>query len=274
MILVLDPGARTLVQDLGRPGLAHLGVGPSGAADTLALRRANGLAGNVAGAAVLEVLLGGLVLEALAPAVVAVAGADCGLPPVVSLRTGEVLRLGRPSDGLLTYLAVAGGFDVPRVLGSCSTDTLGRVGPPAVRAGDQVAVGRAVRWVDPLELAPRLVMPGAGPVVVRVHPGPRPEVFDDGLAELCRASWTVSASADRTGVRLDGPAVPRRTGEAEPEGLVLGAVQVPPDGRPIVMLADHPVTGGYPVVAVVHADDVRLVAQSRPGTALRFVPVR
>ena len=274
MILVLAPGARTLVQDLGRPGLAHLGVGPSGAADTLALRRANGLAGNVAGAAVLEVLLGGLVLEARDPAVVAVAGADCGLPPVVSLRTGEVLRLGRPSDGLLTYVAVAGGFDLPCVLGSRSTDTLGRVGPPAVQAGDQVAVGRAVRWVDPLELAPRLVMPGAGPVVVRVHPGPRPESFADGLAALCRASWTVSTSADRTGARLDGPALPRRTGEAEPEGLVLGAVQVPPHGRPIVLLADHPVTGGYPVVAVVHADDVRLVAQSRPGTVLRFVPVR
>lgn len=274
MILVRDPGARTLLQDLGRPGLAQLGVGPSGAADPLALRRANGLAGNAPGAAVLEVLLGGLVLSALAPAVVAVAGADCGLPPVVNVRSGEVLRLGRPSDGLLCYLAVTGGFDVPAVLGSRSTDTLGRVGPPPVRAGDLLPIGRAVRWVDPLELAPRLVMPGAGPVVVRVHPGPRPECFDDGLAALCRASWTVSASADRTGARLDGPALPRRTGEAEPEGLVLGAVQVPPHGRPIVMLADHPVTGGYPVVAVVHADDVRLVAQSRPGTVLRFVPVR
>lgn len=274
MILVLDPGARTLVQDLGRPGLAHLGVGPSGAADPLALCRANGLAGNVAGAAALEVLLGGLVLEALAPTVVAVAGADCSVPPVVSLRSGEVLRLGQPSDGLLTYLAVAGGFDVPGVLGSRSTDTLGRVGPPPVRTGDLLPIGRAVRWVDPLELAPRLVMPGAGPVVVRVHSGPRPECFDDGLAAVCRATWTVSASADRTGARLDGPALPRRTAEAEPEGLVLGAVQVPPHGRPIVLLADRPVTGGYPVVAVVHADDVRLVAQSRPGTVLRFVPVR
>ena len=274
MILILGPGARTLLQDLGRPGLAHLGVGPSGAADPLALRRANGLAGNAAGAAVLEVLLGGRVLEALAPAVVAVAGADCGLPPVVSLRGGDVLRLGRPSDGLLSYLAVAGGFEVPEVLGSRSTDTLGGVGPPPVRAGDLLPIGRAVRWVDPLELAPRLVMPGAGPVVVRVHPGPRPESFDDGLAALCRANWTVSASADRTGARLDGPALPRRTGEAEPEGLVFGAVQVPPHGRPIVMLADHPVTGGYPVVAVVHADDVRLVAQSRPGTVLRFLAAR
>lgn len=274
MILVRDPGARTLLQDLGRPGLAHLGVGPSGAADTQAMRRANGLAGNVAGSAVLEALLGGLVLEALAPAVVAVAGADCGLPPVVSLRTGDVLRLGRPSDGLLSCVAVTGGFDVPCVLGSRSTDTLGRVGPPAVRAGDLLPVGRAVRWVDPLELAPQLIMPGAGPVVVRVHPGPRPESFDDGLAALCRASWTVSASTDRIGARLDGPALSRRTGEAEPEGLVLGAVQVPPHGRPIVMLADHPVTGGYPVVAVVHADDVRLVAQSRPGAVLHFVPIR
>ena len=272
MIRVLEPGARTLVQDLGRPGLAHLGVGPSGAADPLAMRRANALAGNVPGAAVLEVLLGGLVLEALAPVVVAVAGADCGVPAVVPLRTGGRLRLGLPADGMLTCVAVTGGFDVPRVLGSRSSDTLGGVGPLPVRAGDLLAVGRDVSWVDPLVLAPRLTMPGTGPVVVRAHPGPRPESFDDGLPALCRATWTVSASADRVAARLDGPALSRRTQEAEPEGLVLGAVQVPPHGRPIVMLADHPVTGGYPVVAVVHRDDVRLVAQSRPGTLLRFVP--
>ena len=267
MIRVLVAGARTLVQDLGRPGLSHLGLSRGGAADPAALRRANAYAGNPPGAAALEVLLGGLEVQALAPVVVGVAGADCGVAPVTALAAGQRLRLGTPVRGLLTYLAVAGGIDTPVVLGSRARHELGGVGPAALRPGEVLPVGRLRTWVDPLLLGPRLELP-ASVVVCRLHPGPR----EPSVEALCRSSWTVSGRVDRTAARLDGPALPRRTTEAEPEGLVLGAVQLPPDGRPIVMLADHPVTGGYPVVAVVHADDVRLVAQSRPGTTVRFVP--
>jgi biotin-dependent carboxylase-like uncharacterized protein len=170
-------------------------------------------------------------------------------------------------------VAVRGGIDVPRVLGSRSSDTLGRIGPPRLRPGDVLPVGPDPRTPVPTAVAP-VPMIETTPRV-RVWPGPRADWFVDALAALVATPWTVRHDSDRVGVRLDGPPLARAHDRELPsEGLVTGAVQVPHDGRPIVMLADHPVTGGYPVVAVVDPADVPLVAQARPGVTVRFVAHR
>lgn len=265
---VLATGPRCLVQDLGRPGLARLGVGRSGAADPAALRQANALVGNGRGCAALEVLLGGLSLRALADVALGLAGAGAAPPRGVWLRAGQELRLPVPTTGLLTYVGLRGGVDVRPVLGSRATDLLGGVGPAPVRAGDRLAAGADG---GPPEPCPPDAPVPAGPVGVRLLPGPRPEWFPgDPLAALRREPWEVAPDSDRTAVRLAGRALARRPGEFPPEGLLPGAVQVPPSGQPVVLLADVPVTGGYPVAAVVHPDDLRLLAQARPGTAVHL----
>lgn len=263
---VLATGPRCLVQDLGRPGLAHLGVGRSGAADPAALRQANAVVGNSRGCAVLEVLLGGLHVRALAPVALGLAGAgaDAGVPRGMWLGPGDELLLPVPGSGLLTCVAVRGGVRVRPVLGSRATDLLGGIGPPPVAVGDRLTAGDDTGPAEPWP--PDAGVPD-GPVSVRLLPGPRPEWFPgDALAALRSGARTVAADSDRTAVRLTGSRVARRPGELPPEGLVAGAVQVPPSGQPVVLLADVPVTGGYPVAAVVHPDDLRLLAQARPGT--------
>ena len=280
VLTVVRPGPLTTVQDLGRPGLAALGVAPSGAADLPSLARANALAGNPPGAPTLELTLGGLVLRAEAAVTVALAGAPCALRvtgdevagPVVDLAAGAELRVGAPRVGLRSYLAVRGGLDVPPVLGSRSYDTLAALGPPPLRAGDVLAVGALPRWdgevpagTDPADVAP-----------LRLVPGPRDDWFaGDAPTVLTGAEWTVTPRSGRTALRLSGPALERsRPGEVPPEGLVAGAVQVPPDGRPVVFLADHPVTGGYPVIGVLLAADVPRAAQVRPGRTVTFALAR
>ena len=166
-----------------------------------------------------------------------------------------------------TYLAVSGGIAVEPVLGSRATDTLAWVGPPRVVAGTELPVGSpggAPATYD----APRSPRPGP----LRVDPGPRADWFaDDALERLCATAYTVKPESNRIGLRLDGPPLERvRDDELASEGMVLGAVQVPPDGRPVVFLADHPTTGGYPVLAVVRADDLWRCAQLRPGDEVRF----
>jgi biotin-dependent carboxylase-like uncharacterized protein len=269
-------GPSVLVEDRGRPGWAHLGVPRSGALDPPAAALANRLVGNDADAACLEVLLGGLEVESDragwvavtgAPSEITVDGRPQGLGTPVWLPAGGILRLGRPATGLRSYVAVAGGIEVEPTLGSRSSDTFGRLGPPAVRAGDVLPVGRPTGEPRPLD-TPRPPMPGP----LRLHPGPRADAVDgDVVTVLCQASYVVSADSDRVGMRLVGEALPTRTSRELPsEGVVLGAVQVPPDGRPIVFLADHPTTGGYPVVTVVDRRDLWQCAQLRPGELVRF----
>jgi biotin-dependent carboxylase-like uncharacterized protein len=278
-------GASVLVQDLGRPGWAHLGVSRSGALDVPAAGLANRVVGNPAGAACLEVLLGGLELSTDDGVWIAVTGAPCEVVvdgrqrefgAAVRVPAGGTLRLGRPASGLRTYVAVAGGIAVEPVLGSRSTDTLGRVGPPPVRVGDVLPVGESLRAPVPVD-TPRPLSWGP----LRLLPGPRADrVAGDAVAQLSRTSYTVSPDSDRIGLRLDGTPLPLTGtgvgggvgggGEMPSEGMVLGAVQVPPDGRPVVFLADHPTTGGYPVVAVVEEDDLWQCAQLRPGEPVRF----
>ena len=273
---VREIGAAVLVQDVGRQGWAHLGVPRSGALDAPAAALAQRIVGNPADAAVLEVLLGGLAATTDDGVWVAVIGAPCEVTvdggqrefgAAVWLPEGGTLRLGRPTSGLRSYVAVAGGIVVEPVLGSRSTDTLGGVGPPPVGVGDVLPVGRTRHAPLPVD-TPRPPAPGP----LRLLPGPRADrVVGDAVALLCRTSFTVSPDSDRIGLRLLGDPLPLATTDELPsEGMVLGAVQVPPDGCPVVFLADHPTTGGYPVVAVVDERDLWQCAQLRPGEAVCF----
>ena len=275
-------GAQALVQDLGRPGLSAVGVGRSGAADRGALRLANRLVANPEGAAGLEVLLGGLRLTVLRDVTVASTGATAtvlvdnrplGTGAPARLAAGAVLRVESPTAGLRTYLAVRGGLSVDTVLGSRSADTLAGLGPAPLAVGDRLTVGPAPLEQPTVDVAP-VHDPADGAVELRAVPGPRDAYVDGGADALASAQWTVSDRADRVGIRLRGQELRRAAAydgaEVPSEGLLRGAVQVPPGGEPVLLLADHPVTGGYPVVAVVVDADVDRAAQLRPGQSVRF----
>ena len=276
---VVEVGPLALVQDLGRPGHAAVGVPRSGAADRAALCLANRLVANDdEGVAAIEVLLGGLAVRAHGLRTLALAGAPApatvdGTPvahhSVVTLRPGQTLTLGPPPTGLRTYLAVRGGLQLDDVLGSAAGDTLSGLGPAPLRPGDVLAVGPEPKNPWLLDLAP-VAPPTGATVVLRAVPGPRADWVADPTA-LTRTTWTASSRSDRVGMRLEGEPL-RRTDKRElpSEGMVRGAIQVPPGGEPVVFLADHPVTGGYPVVAVVVDADVDRAAQVRPGQSVRF----
>jgi biotin-dependent carboxylase-like uncharacterized protein len=271
---VLRSGPLTTVQDLGRGGYRWMGVSPSGAADRAAMGRANALVGNSPGAAVLEATFGGVSLRALEAATLAVTGAVCegaSMDVAFVLEAGDTLTLDAPRSGLRTYVAVAGGIDVEPVLGSRSTDTLSGLGPPYLVAGQVLAVGGAPTVPGATSAAAPPALPSLV-VDLEFTPGPRadwlPAAAWRGLDDM---SWEVSPESNRVAVRFHGAATSIRAGSIPPEPLMRGAVQIPPDGRPIVFLADHPVTGGYPVVAVLTPSSRDLIAQCRPGTSVRLV---
>lgn len=274
MIEILDPGPLATVQDAGRWGWASLGVPRAGAFDRAAWAAANRLVGNDPDAAGLEITLGGLALRTDHAVTVALTGAACpGAPDwnaAVTLPAGTTLQLGQPRHGLRSYLAVRGGLDVPAVLGSRSTDTLSGLGPAALRPGDRLGVGAVRREPASVAASP----PHTGEARLAICWGPRSDWFsEDAWRLLVDTTWTVRPDSDRIGVRLDGPALPRaRQGELASEPTLPGAVQVPANGRPIVFGPDAPVTGGYPVIAVV--DDLDRVAQLRPGDTVRFTRAR
>jgi biotin-dependent carboxylase-like uncharacterized protein len=273
-LTVLSTGPLTTVQDSGRPGQAALGIGRSGVCDRASAALANRLVGNLPEAAVLEVTFGGLALRAAADLLVVTTGARCPDAPhgaPTRLRRGQELRLSPPVSGLRTYLAVRGGIAVPPVLGSRSTDLLAGLGPAVVAAGDVLPVGDPAGPLPGVDLAP-VADPADGEVAVAVLPGPRADWFGDaGWAALTGQSWAVTSESNRVGLRLDGVPLDRlREGELPSEGMVRGAVQVPPSGTPVLFLADHPVTGGYPVIGYVVDADVDRCAQLRPGQLLRF----
>ncbi|MEU2244335.1 biotin-dependent carboxyltransferase family protein [Streptomyces sp. NPDC018338] len=283
---VVRAGALTTVQDLGRTGYAHLGVPRSGALDPGAVRLLNRLVGNVGGsegAAVLETTLDGCALRPRCAVTVAVGGAPCpvrvdGGPAAwgtaVRVPAGSLLEVGAAVRGLRSYVAFGGGVAVEPVLGSRSTDLLSGLGPAPLAEDAVLPLG-----ADTVVRTPVDAPPWPGPpeeLVLRVRLGPRDDWFTaDALRTFATRAYRVSSASNRIGLRLEGPALDRaRPGELASEGMVLGAVQVPPDGRPVVFLADHPTTGGYPVVAVVREADLGAVAQAVPGTPVRFVPVR
>ncbi|ARU06853.1 allophanate hydrolase [Comamonas serinivorans] len=285
-------GLQALCQDLGRTGQAGQGVSVSGALDVRAFKAANRLVGNAADATAIEAVDGGLTLRALQPVVVAVTGAAGSLTrrsaagvreavprgTPLALDPGDVLSLGEAEAGLRSYVAVRGGFDVAPVLGSRATDTLAGVGPEALRAGQVLAVGQAVQSaVDMHAVDPATALPVRGePVTLDVNLGPRTEWFGpDALALLTSQDWGVSPQSNRVGVRLIGEQGLQRkpemvTAELASEGTALGALQVPPNGQPVLFLADHPLTGGYPVIGCVATHHLHLAAQLPVGAVVRF----
>ncbi len=274
-VTVVRTGPLATVQDEGRGGQGALGIGRSGACDRASYRLANRLLGNPPGSAAIEVTLGGLVLRADADVVVVTTGARCAGGTAhnapLRLRTGEELRLGAPQAGLRTYVGVRGGVTVDPVLGSRATDLLSSLGPAVLADGMSLPIGHPSGAMPGVDLAP-VPLPQDGEVAVRVLAGPRRDWFADSTwGALTSQSWAVTSESNRVGLRLDGePLARRREGELPSEGMLRGALQVPPSGLPVLFLADHPVTGGYPVVAYVVDDDVDRCAQLRPGQTLRF----
>lgn len=279
-LIVEVPGALALVEDLGRPGLAHLGVGESGALDRGALRLANRLVGNVDGAAALELVGGGLRAVFRGTHWFAVTGAWGALrldgrriAPYTAARAtdGSVLELGMPERGIRYLLAVRGGLDVPPVLGSRSRDTLAGLGPAPVAAGAVLAIGASPGISVPVLDQEAAYPPPAGAVTVDLLAGPRADwVTDAALVALFERDWRLSPNSDRVGARLDGSPIERRAGELVSEPTVAGAMQLPPSGLPTILLADRPVTGGYPVIAVATRASLDRLAQVRPGQVVRF----
>lgn len=290
---IVRAGALTTVQDLGRPGYAHLGVPRSGALDVAAHRLANHLVGNEPGAATLETTLTGVTVRALTPTVVAVCGAVApvrrdGHPAPwaapIALKAGETLDIGPVTQGVRNYVAFAGGVAVSPVLGSRATDLLSGLGPAKLRDGDVLPLGVPSSPPHPADVYPITVtapalapVPGtdhlsATPCELPVLPGPRAADFPEPAWQaLTGGEYTVSQSSNRVALRFEGPRLRRTGADSIPsEGAVLGAIQVPADGLPIVFLADHPPTGGYPVIGVVPAAALGLAAQAPPGARIRF----
>ncbi|PZE90039.1 allophanate hydrolase subunit 2 family protein [Curtobacterium sp. MCBD17_008] len=306
-LTVVQVGYGVTTQDLGRPGLSDMGLGAAGPADRGSAALANRMVGNRPHAAVLEALLGSVALRTDAHVVAAVTGAPCPVSieradgrvrgaaayEVLLLEPGDTLRVGLPEDRLRAYVAVRGGIAVEPVLGSRSWDSLAQLGPAPLSAGDVLPVGPAVRGatattdgtatagdglgVGPwpvVDAVPPPLLPRPGdPVVLDVVPGPRDDWFTpDWRATLTGQDFHVTPDSDRVGVRTtaDAPLVRAVTRELPSEGVQTGSLQVPPAGFPVLFLADHPVTGGYPVVAVLTPESVDRAAQLRPGDTLRF----
>ncbi len=286
---VLSPGLHTTVQDLGRVGYQALGVPVSGALDPLALRLANALVGNSSGLAALEILWSGPTMEVTAEAArVALGGPGASLAvggerhvvpawQSVTLARGEVIQVNLGRESVCAYLAVEGGVAVPAVLGSASTYVragLGGFKGRALQGGDVVplAVDRALER-DEWRLSPP--PPALSEEPVRVVLGPQDDRFaDDALAALLDAEFVISKSADRMGMRLDGPLLRHRRGwDIVSDAIATGAIQVPGSGQPILLLADHQTTGGYPKIAIVISADLPVVGRRRPGDAIRFAEV-
>lgn len=294
-IKILDPGLQTLFQDAGRPGFAALGVSPSGAVDRSALHRSNRLVGNAEAAPALEIGPGSFRAAALGVTVCALTGAPRNGSIVGAhgrrrvefgrafrIDDGEVLHLDHPERGVRTMLAVRG-FVAPSIaLGSASRDTLADLGPEPLKAGDVMGVStQPTQPTNAVGLPEEHDWPLPSPsetVRLRVDPGPRDDWFaPESKGSFWRDTWRVTALSDRVGVRLAGEPLTRsaaHTGRELPsEGLVRGAIQVPADGQPLIFLSDHPVTGGYPVIGVIHPDDLDLAAQLPEGASVRFTPV-
>lgn len=302
---ILSPGLQSLVQDLGRPGHAGLGVSAAGALDRASLRRANRIVGNEPSAAAVETVAGGLRVQALGDQVLAVAGAPSALTVVTpsadrsagdtdddgnqgenqseqvrevpmatafALLDGEILTIGALERGFRSYLAIRGGAAAEPVLGSRSTDTMSGIGPAPLAAGQLLGAGAATssNVVGNPELQPDF--PDTGVTVLDIVPGPRDDWFDAAALEsLCSQDWAVTPRSNRVGMRLAGEPLTRsRDGELASEGTAAGALQIPPEGQPVLFLADHPITGGYPVIGVVVDHQLDLAAQIPIGGSIRF----
>jgi antagonist of KipI len=288
-VTVLNPGGLSLIQDTGRAGFQRYGVSVSGAMDPEALLIGNHLLGNEQGAAAIEVTFGGAEFRFEAELVAVVTGGNLqpsldGTPldnwETFVASAGSVLRFGAPVEGLRAYLSVEGGFDIPPVLGSRSTHVASRIGGlngGPLSAGDSLSVGpSSARALPSSALPAELRRQVSGEINLRVVAGPqRPSFTDTGIATFLSSAYTVSDKSDRQGLRLDGPVIEGSGGEYDivSDAVVFGSVQVPGDGKPIVLMADRQTTGGYTKIATVASVDLPLLAQATPGTTLKFVEI-
>lgn len=284
MIEILRPGMQATIQDLGRWGFGHLGVPEAGAMDPGSLRLSNRLVGNLEDAAAIEFLLGGFAVRFHCQRAFAVCGAPldlrvngkpapCGQWQLA--KDGDIVVAGHVAHGLRSYLAVAGGIDVAPTLGSRSTDTLSGLGPAALRPGDLVPLRSPERCAPAVDVANSTISKPPDELIIEFRWGPRDDRFTGGAKRtLVTGTFMISHEVDRIAARLDGPKLEFANGGDLPtEGLALGSIQVPPSGRPIIHLANHPPTGGYAVIGVVAADDVAALSQCPPGTRIGFRPL-
>ncbi|MEE9365776.1 MAG: biotin-dependent carboxyltransferase family protein [Dehalococcoidales bacterium] len=284
---VIQPGPLTTVQDLGRFGYQQYGVPTSGALDSYAFRIGNLLVGNREGAASLEITLFGCQLRALQDTKVAITGANLaatinGEPAPAwesrLIKSGDVISFSRLDSGCRACLAIAGGIDVPEVMKSASTyikAVIGGLSGRPLRSGDTLKAHESTASA-PVTRLPSEYMPAyESRVTLRVILGPQDDCFtEEGIHTLLSSEYTVSTQADRMGYRLEGPRIEHR-GDADiiSDGIPLGAVQVPGDGLPIILLADRQTTGGYSKIATAISIDIPKVAQAKPGDKIKFTPV-
>ena len=269
-MIIRQPGPLSTVQDLGRTGYQSLGFPVSGAMDTRALRIGNLLVGNPENAAAIEMTMAGMTVEFTSAAVIALTGADMmaslngrQLPPWTAVYA---------VSGLRTYLCVAGGIDVPEVMGSRSTNLkvkLGGFEGRKLKAGDWIGYAAARE-----NTAGRSYTPDEYPdsIVLRAVPGPQDDMFTEkGLETFFTSAYTVTTESDRMGIRLDGEAIEtKKTSDIISDGIAPGSVQIPASGKPIVLMADRQTTGGYAKIATVFSGDLWRLAQARPGTRVTF----
>lgn len=289
---ILTVGPSALIEDLGRPGRAAEGVSVSGALDRGALIAANACVGNSSNAAGLEIAFGGLSFAAERDMTIAVAGAPAPVTictaeghsiaaphgRALRLGAGDRVSLGVPRRGMRSYLAIAGGLQVPLALGSAATDTLSGLGPAPVQAGDRLAIGPGpVAAAPAIHAAPEPDLPRAADcTTLDVILGPRTDWFTpDAVGLLATQQWRVSPESSRVGIRLLGERPLERLvpGELPSEGTVRGALQVPPSGQPVMFLSDHPLTGGYPVIGSIAPSHLDLAGQIPIGTRVRLRPI-
>lgn len=292
---ILNPGPLSTIQDEGRYGAMASGFSPSGAMDSRAMKLANLLVGNGLTDGCIEMTMAGLTARFECDCVIAVTGADM-MPKwiqskgqgtcsetfpmycAVAVKKGDVLTMGAAKKGMRCYLAVAGGFDLPQVMGSMSTNlkcTLGGFQGRRLQAGDELLLRRDshITHFGPRSMKPENEYPEH--ITVRVVPGPQEDYFtEQGMATFLREEYAVSNQSDRMGVRLEGSKIESKDGvDIISDGIVTGSVQIPASGTPIIMMADRQTTGGYAKIATVISVDVRKIAQARPGTYIRFQAV-
>ena len=286
-IEIVSLGLPPVFQDLGRAGQAGQGISVSGAADRASFKAANRIVGNPANTTALEITLGGISFRMRGQGVMALTGATAAISitgadgrrisgphhTAIALDDGDVVSLGTPEAGMRSYLALRGGFDIAPVLGSAATDTLAQIGPAAPVVGDVVAIRPAATGSLVATEEPSFAMPSATEtVVLDVVMGPRTDWFTDAAVEnFLSQEWSVTPQSSRVGIRLSGDALERsNTGELPSEATVRGALQVPASGQPVLFLADHPLTGGYPVIANVAGHHLDLAGQIPVGAKIRF----
>ena len=284
---VIQPGPLTTIQDLGRFGYQQFGVPPSGALDNYAYRVGNLLIGNAEGAAALEITLFGCQLRALEETTIAITGADLaatvnGVPvpswESLSLKQGDVLSFPGLNSGCRAYLAVTGGIAVPEVMQSASTYTKASIGGfdgRPLRKGDIVQASKSVSLAKVARMPSKYIPVYGKQITLRVILGPQDDLFTgEGISDFFNSDYTVSAQADRMGYRLEGPRIQHRKGaDIISDGIPLGAIQVPGDGLPIILLVDRQTTGGYTKIATTISVDIPRIAQAKPGDKISFQQV-